>query len=415
MIDSVLGVLGRAGAALIKSMLVLGDGETLEASGVADLLALSLNADLNATVAGVLRLVAEVRVELGLGAVETIDLELGDELTTEAGPALELFVEMPGGLVGTAGSIGRAGPVLSLRVVETIIGEVGAGSSGGAVGTVVTFGEVEVGLGVSGGIDEAREVSENVGEEAIELRVVLNLLDGGDLLDDVTNGGGLHVEGEVLLSEGFVETGTGTDSGGDIVDNGVLDGLVGDLSNKGGLGGSSDGDVVSLVDFDDILSGIFHDLLDFLGGLRRVALLRDDLSGLILSRFHDLLDEVLLGPLVLLDLDDLNVGVVVGDGLEARLNLGDNSSDLLLRGSNIDVVVLDGELEVVTAGEADLTVSDLLVNVGLEVAKDDNVGGSGGSSELVSAQLDADSEGGGGEARCSKSSHDDDFWFLFWE
>jgi len=105
---------------------------------------------------------------------------------------------------------------------------------------------------------------------------------------------------------------------------------------------------------------------------------------------------VLLGVLDLLNLD---LRVVIVDSIEAGLDLLNNLSDLRLNISD-SLLEVERDSEVITAGEADVALSNLLVDVGLEVAKNNN------SSILLGAsQLDADGRDGGSKARNGEVLH----------
>jgi len=199
-----------------------------------------------------------------------LELEvLGDELGAE--PAVTAAVEIATDLVGALGDNGAIGPVGSIVVVEAILGVVGAVDALGGITSVLAI-VVELIIGGSGPVLEAIEVLEDVRKELVELRILID-----------TNGGGLNLEGEVLLLDDRLNGRTSIDSLLNIGNDGVLDSLVSDLGNKGSLGGSGNILVVLLVDFLDLLGGLFHNILDLLGGLRSIELLLDDLSSLILG------------------------------------------------------------------------------------------------------------------------------------
>ena len=146
--------------------------------------------------------------------------------------------------------------------------------------------------------------------------------------------GSLHVEGQFLLINDEVEGGTSVNTALEILEDRVLNGLIGDLGNEGSLGSLRDTYVVGLVDFANILSSLFHELLNLFGGLGNVRLGLDDVGGRLVGVIHDLLDQILLVVLSFLDQHSLNLGVVIGDGLKASLNLSKNGIRLILVGRN---------------------------------------------------------------------------------
>ena len=136
----------------------------------------------------------------------------------------------------------------------------------------------------------------------------------------------------------------GLDSGGfvaasclfNLTNERVLDGVVGDFRNKRSLGDGGNVLVVLPVDFLNFFNGFIDEIFDFLGGLRAVVFIGDDLAGLVLDLLHDLLDLFLLFRLSFLELLLLCILVDGGDLGEFFLDLFDELL-LLQRGCALGV------------------------------------------------------------------------------
>jgi len=162
-----------------------------------------------------------------------------------------------------------------------------------------------------------------------------------------------------------VEGGTSGNTALEIIEDRVLDGLIGDLGNEGSLGSLNDTYVVVLVDFANILTSLLHELLNLVGGLGHVRLRLDNVGGRLDGVIHDLLVQILLVVLSFLDQYSLNLGVVIGDGLEASQNLPKNGIRLILVGRNSTETLEDRDIEILFAGKADTTFIDPLINMSL--------------------------------------------------
>ena len=155
---------------------------------------------------------------------------------------------------------------------------------------------------------------------------------------------------------------------------GLLNGVVRDLGDKGSLGGLSNLDIVLIVHLLNFTSGRVEDLLDLVLQLGLFAVGRDSLAGFVLGVSKDLLDDVLL--LLMSDLEQINLDLLVevSDGVEASLNLLENSIDLRIRVDDRRGAMLGVKLGVVRVNDSDVTSVNLVGDLVGEVVKNNGLG-----------------------------------------
>ena len=221
----------------------------------------------------------------------------------------------------------------------------------------------------------------------------------------------MNVEWQFLSGKPVIDIGSlATDEAEDIGDEGVLNGLVGDLSSQCGLGGGDELVVMVLVDLGNGLGGLLEDLLDLFLSLR---LLRNVLNN-FLSEFLGSVEDIVNLDLLSLSLNFLllflDLLVDIGNGGETSLDLADDRLDLLdsvLNGSisvNRDLFVLKDIGRGAENGNG--AGLNLLSDLGGKVTK--NVGLS-----KSSIGLERDSAHVGGEKAGSKSFHMNRAFFDF--
>ena len=244
----------------------------------------------------------------------------------------------------------------------------------------------EVGLVLRAALEDGnvgsveRELSDNTLQEAIELRVSLDLSDALAVTADnsvkflfnffiiINDGRSLYIEGKVLLLDDLVDIEAELSGVNNLTEDLVLNSVVSDVGNEGSLGNGGNFLVVVGIDVLDVVGGILHDLFDLLSGVTRVRLFLDDLGGLVVGVVHNLIDLLLLLSLSLLDLLLLSLVVDLSDQLEALLDLLNNGLDLLGRGLNgkgvgdLEGVVVD-VTDVVLVDDGDGTLGHLLLDL----------------------------------------------------
>jgi len=293
-------------------------------------------------------------------------------------------------LRGHSGTIDTRKPLGTLSTLSAL-GAVRTAVRGVVSNEIVHSIKVEVSFWL---LFECLEVTDNTAEEAIELGV---LLDGFDAvaasadnpveflnrrLNIAVEKGGLHAEWQVLILNHIIDINAESGGAHDVLKDSILDCLVGDLSDKGSLGGLSDFSVTLKVQFVDLLGGFFDNLLDLLDGIRLFALGRNDDGSLFVGLLKDSLNINLLifediGVLLSLDFD-----VEFLNGFETGLNLRNDRIDLLgsIMDSRSDIGGVVDENIISTVDNSDCTGSNLIADFGRQIVKDNRFGGDGHSS-----------------------------------
>ncbi len=197
--------------------------------------------------------------------------------------------------------------------------------------------------GSIGSVLDLDKSSEDGLEEDIELRVLLDVLNAVSVsaehslefllggLSDISSGARLlDGEGKMSIDDDLVDITTSSGSLDNLFDNLLLDSLVGDLSDNLVLGDGLDLFGVLFVDFSDFFLTLLEDFLNLLGGIRNIVGVLNNLNGLFIGFFNDILNLLLLFLLGILNTILLNLLVVSSEGLEAVLDLIDDSIELLL-------------------------------------------------------------------------------------
>ena len=224
------------------------------------------------------------------------------------------------------------------------------------------------------------EVLENLADEAVELGVLLDVVEAvtasaDDSVELLLRGlvlileeGSLHIEGKVLLLDDLVDIEAKLSGVNNLAEDLVLHSIVSDVGNEGSLGNGGNFVVVVGVDVLNVVGGIIHDVFDLISGIIRVGLILDDLGGFVVGVVHNLIDFFLLLSLSLLNLLLLSLVVDLSDQLEALLDLLNNGLDLLGRGPNgkgvgdLEGVVVD-VTDVVLVDDGDGTLGHLLLDL----------------------------------------------------
>ena len=320
------------------------------------------------TVAGVLRSVLERGSEAGLVNVD-INTEVLSWVLETAG-LLSLDGRNISNLLGALWLANRLRLLRSRQWLRDLR----------LVWEVLLLVEVEVTAGEFGGGLVVVEVLEDLSDEAVELGVLLDVVEAVTASADdsielrfrglilILEERSLHIEGKVLLLDDLVDIEAELSGVNNLAEDLVLNSVVSDVGNEGSLGNGGNFLVVVGIDVLDVVGGILHDLFDLLSGVTRVRLFLDDLGGLVVGVVHNLIDLLLLLSLSLLDLLLLSLVVDLSDQLEALLDLLNNGLDLLGRGLNgkgvgdLEGVVVD-VTDVVLVDDGDGTLGHLLLDL----------------------------------------------------